>query len=240
MDLDRSGPVPLYFQLASRLETAILEGELPPGSRIENELALSGRLGLSRPTVRRAIQELVDKGLIVRRRGIGTQVVQGRSTRKMGLTGLYDDLSQDDKHPSTKPLLHEVVPAGEKTSAQLGIPVGEPVLHLRRLRFSDGAPVALMENFLPPEFATITAEQLVQHGLYQLMRSQGATMKVARQTIGARHPSPEERRLLQISRPDPVLTMDRVAYDHSGRAIDLGHHAYRPDLYNIEVTVVDR
>src|SRR5579862_1495036 len=88
LDIDRSSPVPLYFQVASRIEQAIVSGELPAGSRLENEIALVQRLNLSRPTVRRALQELVGKGLLVRRRGIGTQVVQRPVTRKVELTSL--------------------------------------------------------------------------------------------------------------------------------------------------------
>lgn len=70
VELDRSSPVPLYFQLAQTIENAIIGGELAPGDRFENELALAKRLNLSRPTTRRAIQELVDKGLLVRKRGV--------------------------------------------------------------------------------------------------------------------------------------------------------------------------
>ena len=69
VELDRSSPVPLYYQLAQAIEAAIRDGELAPGDRFENELALAKRLTLSRPTTRRAIQELVDKGLLVRKRG---------------------------------------------------------------------------------------------------------------------------------------------------------------------------
>src|SRR5258708_39635048 len=71
VELDRSSPVPLYYQLAQAIEAAIRDGELTPGDRFENELALAKRLTLSRPTTRRAIQELVDKGLLVRKRGVG-------------------------------------------------------------------------------------------------------------------------------------------------------------------------
>lgn len=76
VELERSSPVPLYYQLAQAIEKSILDGQLRPGDRFENELALAKRLNLSRPTTRRAIQELVDKGLLVRERGVGTQVVQ--------------------------------------------------------------------------------------------------------------------------------------------------------------------
>src|SRR5262249_25072756 len=74
IDLDRSSRVPLSFQVAEQISEAIGRGDLPPGSRLDNEVLLADRLGLSRPTVRQAIQYLVDKGLLVRKRGVGTQV----------------------------------------------------------------------------------------------------------------------------------------------------------------------
>src|SRR3954470_22524960 len=118
--VDRSGPVPLYFQLANRIEKAIRDGQLPPGARLENEVALSERLGLSRPTVRRAIQDLVDKGLLVRRRGIGTQVVHGAVTRQVELTSLYEDLERTGQKPSTRLLAHEVRAADPRIAELLG------------------------------------------------------------------------------------------------------------------------
>ena len=73
--LDRTSPVPLYFQVAQAMEAAISDGRLPPGSRLDNEVYLAEQLGLSRPTMRRAMQYLVDKGVLVRRRGIGTALI---------------------------------------------------------------------------------------------------------------------------------------------------------------------
>lgn len=240
MDLDHSGPVPLYFQVATRIENAIVDGELPPGSRLENEIALGERLGLSRPTVRRAIQELVDKGLVVRRRGIGTQVVHGPVTRKVELTSLYDDLARGGQHPETALLVHEVIPAGARIAGLLNLEESSPVLHLRRLRSADGVPVSVLENYLPSDFVDITEADLADHGLYQLMRARGTTMRVARQKIGARRASADEAALLEIDGGGPVLTMDRTAYDDSGRAVEFGHHCYRPDLYSFEITLVDK
>jgi DNA-binding GntR family transcriptional regulator len=237
---DRSGPVPLYFQIASRIEAAIRSGELPAGARLENEIALAGRLGLSRPTVRRAIQELVDKGLIVRRRGIGTQVVHGAVTRQVELTSLWEDLERTGQMPSTRVLESRVIPADGRIAEMLGVEAGSDVLHLRRLRSADGVPVAILENFLPGEFAEIGEDRLAQHGLYQLLRMRGVTMRVARQRIGARRATAAESKLLEIERNGPLLTMDRTAYDASGRAAEFGSHCYRPDLYSFEITLVDR
>ena len=237
---DRSSPVPLYHQISTRLEEAIRSGQLPPGSRLENELALSERLGLSRPTIRRAIQELVDRGLIVRRRGIGTQVVHGAVTRKVELTSLWDDLARTGQKPTTELLTHEVVDADEIVADQLGLSLGDPVLHIRRLRSADGVPMAILENFLPATMAEIGPDDLVERGLYDVLRGKGIAMRIARQTIGARRSSVAESKLLDIDRAGPVLTMDRTAYDAAGLAAEYGHHCYRPDLYSFEITLVDR
>lgn len=242
MDLDRSGPIPLYYQVAQRLERAILDGErgLPPGARLENEVSLGMRLGLSRPTIRRAIQELVDKGLVVRRRGIGTQVVHGQISRNVELTSLYEDLERTGQRPETVVLTHEIVGADKQIAEVLDVPLGAPTLHLTRLRKSDGVPLAVLNNVLPPELSDLDIDALSEHGLYQMLRSRGVTMRVAKQTIGARSATPAESELLDVEPDGPLLTMTRVAFDNAGRAAEYGHHVYRPDLYSFQVTLVEK
>ncbi|RGE20691.1 GntR family transcriptional regulator [Leucobacter sp. wl10] len=239
-DLDRSGPVPLYFQISSRLERAIREGVIPAGARLENEISIGERLGLSRPTVRRAIQELVSKGLLVRRRGIGTQVVQARVSRPVELTSLHEDLTRTGHHPSTRVLSLERVIADEDAAQRLHVEPGDEITRLRRLRSADGTPMAILENLLPPEFSGLTAEQLERQGLYEILRARGITIKIANQVIGARRTHGDEHELLEIAKGSPLLTMDRVAFDHGGRVVEAGHHCYRPDLYSFETTLVSR
>ncbi|WP_251454025.1 GntR family transcriptional regulator [Microbacterium sp. Marseille-Q6648] len=238
LDVDRTGPVPLYFQVASRLEAAIRSGKIPAGARLENEIAIGQRLNMSRPTVRRAIQELVDKGLLVRRRGIGTQVVQGQVTRQVELTSLYEDLQTAQHEPGTVVLSRKVIPAAPQVAEQLGVAAGSDVLYLRRQRSTDGVPVAILENYLPRDYVDITGEQLAERGLYQILRSRGVTIRIAKQSIGARRADGDESELLDIEKGGPVLTMTRVAYDNSGRAIEYGTHCYRPDMYSFETTLV--
>lgn len=237
-DLERTGPVPLYFQVSSRLEAAIRNGTIPAGARLENEIEIGHRLGLSRPTVRRAIQELVDKGLLVRRRGIGTQVVQGQVTRQVELTSLYEDLQNTQHAPTTRVLTRDLRAAPADVAEQLGVPVGSEALYLRRQRSTDGVPVALLENWLPSDFADISFELLEEQGLYQILRSRGVTIRVAKQRIGARREHGDEAELLDVDKGGPLLTMERVAYDSSGRAVEFGHHCYRPDMYSFETTLV--
>lgn len=239
IDVDRSSPVPLYFQLAQELEKAITSGQLGPGSKLPNEISLADNLGLSRPTMRRAIQELVDKGLLVRKRGVGTQVVHGEVSRPVELTSLYEDLKRNGQAPQTKLLSMELIPSDAQAVSQLALSQSRSVLHLRRLRFANGEPLAILENYLPEELADMTKADLEEHGLYQLMRSRGVHIKVAKQRIGARAATAEECRLLTEKRGSPLLTMDRSTYDDAGRAIEWGHHVYRASQYSFAVTLVD-
>lgn len=241
VNLDRSGPVPLYYQIANRLREAIESGELAAGTRIENEQALVQQLGISRPTVRRAFQELVDEGLLVRQRGIGTQVVGGPPVRGVDVSSLYDDLKLSNRSPSTKVLLHEEIVPEESVSERLGLPSGTPLLRLRRLRYADGTPFALLDDHLHPDFLTITAEQLEANGLYQIMRSRGTTAKVTRQIVTARAATTEETKLFEMEAPRlPVLAVTRTVFDQSGRAIDVGTSSYRPDVYSLNMTLVEK
>lgn len=240
MDLDRSSPVPLYFQVARQIEQAIEHGQLQPGARLGNEIQLADDYGLSRLTMRRAIQELVNKGLLVRKRGVGTQVVRGQVRRPVELTSLYDDLDRANQQPTTKVLVHETVPAPDEVAIALGVPPGTDVVRLERLRLTANEPLAIMGNWLPVHIARFGGEELADRGLYALLRASGVNIRVASQQIGARAAKAAEAELLGIRRGSPVLTMQRTAYDDSGAAVEYGTHVYRSDTYSFEITLVER
>src|SRR5215216_5597326 len=107
--LDHNSPVPLYYQAARALEKAIEDGRLPRGSKLESELDLAEQLGISRPTMRAALKQLVDKGLLMRRRGIGTIVAPKPVRRAVALTSLYDDLKAAGREPRTTVLALEEI-----------------------------------------------------------------------------------------------------------------------------------
>lgn len=240
LTLDRLSPVPLYFQLSQELERAIGSGELKPGDRIETEVEIAERLGLSRPTVRQAIQDLVNKGLLVRRRGVGTQVVHAQLRRSVELTSLYDDLQSANKQPSTKVLSLTNTKADGTVAEALAIPVGTAVTEIKRLRSVRGEPLAIMHNWLPAELVKIDSKELESTGLYEILRRNGVQMRVASQRIGAKVASAAEARLLAVKANAPLLTMERKSFDETGRAIEYSSHLYRADLYSFETTLVAR
>lgn len=235
--IDKNSTVPLYLQLAEELQDAIQSGSLAPGGRLDSELDIATDLGVSRPTVRRAIQELVDRGLLVRRRGVGTQVVAGPAETGSRLLSLYDDLSRDRKRPGTQVLSSTTLPATADMAHRLRVQPGSPVVRLYRLRSADGVPLALLENFLPATVAELSLTALRSASLYAVLRGSGVTVKVARQKIGARVATDEESRLLGRPPAETVLTVDRLAFDDSGRPVEWGRHTYRPDRYDIAMTL---
>jgi DNA-binding GntR family transcriptional regulator len=236
--LDRGSPVPLYFQVAQHLESAIERGELQVGDRLENEVALAERWGLSRPTMRQAIGHLVDKGLLVRQRGVGTEVVRRHVQRPVQLTSLYEDLQDADQDPTTDVLVHERTAVDDMVAGHLGIPTGTEVIRLERVRRARGVPLAILRNWLPvPVAGSISREALEEKGLYACLRSAGVTVRSAQQRIGARAASPAEATLLDLRRGAPLLVMERTAFDERARVIEWGSHVYDARGYSFTVTL---
>ncbi|WP_445187546.1 GntR family transcriptional regulator [Pseudonocardia sp. Cha107L01] len=235
--LDRSSPVPLYFQVASRLQQLIEDGELPVGGRLENEVELADRLGVSRPTMRRAIGYLVERGMLVRKRGVGTQIVHPKVRRPVELTSLYDDLSKSGQAPRTEVKLLEIRVAPDAVAEVLGIPFGSEINWIERLRYADGEPLALMHNAVPVDVLTLRRADLEQRGLYELLRAAGHVPRMANQMVGAKSATVAEAKLLGDSRGAPMLTMTRTAWDAAGRAVEYGSHIYRANRYSFELTL---
>ncbi len=237
--LDRNSPVPLYHQLSQAIEHAISTGLLAPGDRLENELSLTSRLGLSRPTARQAIQELVKKGLLVRKRGVGTQVVRSQFRRDERLSSLNEDLAKAGKRPSTRllelsvgpldPEVRDAIDASDVTDGQF--------IKIRRLRLADDVPLAVLTNYLPAHFQINEAE-LMRRGLYACLRVLGVNLKIAHQRISARLMTDDEAELLDEETPAACLTVDRIAYDDVGQFVEFGRHLYHAAHYSIQSSLV--
>lgn len=238
--LDRHSPMPLYHQVARELERAIADGRLPKRSFLENELLLAETWRISRLTLRRAIQELVDSGLLVRRRGVGTQVVNDQLPRPPRLGGLYDDLVEQGRTPRTTMLAHERIIADDHIAEQLGLPPGTPVVYLERCRYADGRRIAIMRNWLTVAAAgDLTAEQLTESGLHQLLRSRGIWPHSAVRRIAAHVAGPVDAALLGVPVGAPLLAVESTMQDTSGVRIDVSEQLYDATGYTIELSVVE-
>jgi DNA-binding GntR family transcriptional regulator len=239
-NLDRHSSVPLYRQLSRQIRQVIEGGSLPRGRLLGNEVLLAGRFGVSRQTARRAIHELVEQGVVVRRRGVGTQVIDQHVARPLRLTSLFDDLERDGQQPQTVVLTNHISIPPVDVANKLRLRHDEPVLHLRRLRIAQSRPLAILENHLPLCRVDLAGVDLGSMGLYQAMRAAGVRMRVANQRIGAREGTLDECELLDEPLFGPLLTMERITHDDSGDPIEFGRHVYRASRYEFTVTLVGR
>ena len=237
VSIDRSSPVPLYFQLAQHLEAEIRSGSLPVGTRLENEVALARELGLSRPTVRAAFGYLAERGMVARKRGYGTVVTREKLNRDVQLTSLHDDLIRAGQQPATKVLRNEVAVASESVAAALELTEGSLVICLERIRFADGEPIALMHNFLPAALVRLNDEALETHGLYEILRAAGIALTSATQRMSAKNALAAEARLLDEPRGAALLTMERTVLDDRDRPVEFGQHVYRASRYSLRTSL---
>ena len=237
VSIDRSSPVPLYFQLAQHLEAEIRSGSLPVGTRLENEVALARELGLSRPTVRAAFGYLAERGMVARKRGYGTVVTREKLNRDVQLTSLHDDLIRAGQQPATKVLRNEVAVASESVAAALELPEGSLVICLERIRFADGEPIALMHNFLPAALVRLNDEALETHGLYEILRAAGIALTSATQRMSAKNALAAEARLLDEPRGAALVTMERTVLDDRDRPVEFGQHVYRASRYSLRTSL---
>lgn len=238
--LNRVSPVPLYHQLSRQLVAAIETGQLPKGSFLDNELDLADRWQVSRPTVRRAIQDLVDAGMLVRRRGVGTQVVNDQVRRPFKLSSLFDDLAAIGREPITQVIRIERVAADDHTADDLDIAPGDEVVHIERVRSVASQPLAIMRNWLRVEIAgSITADELTSRGLYALLRERGVRPHSAVQRLGAVAAIETDAALLRLAVGSPLVTMRRVMQDDTGRVVEIGDHRYDAAHYTVELNVIE-
>jgi GntR family transcriptional regulator len=238
--LDRSGPVPLYHQLKQWLANRILSGELPPGSRLPDELDISQRLGVSRGVVRQALTELSYEGLINRQRGRGTFVSTPKTAEGLisGLRGLADDALLRGQEVKSRVLVLREVTATEPVARSLNLGPAEPVVELERVRMLDGEPHVLVVTYLPAILVPGLARRDLNGtvSLYRILREEyelpivSAVRRVEATVAGVR-----EARLLAIDRGSPLLSLRNIGYTTGDRPLDYFVALHRGDRTAFEV-----
>jgi DNA-binding GntR family transcriptional regulator len=190
--------------------------------------------------MRKAMDELVRAGLLVRKRGVGTQVVASQVRRPLELSSLNDDLLRTGQKPSTRVLSFSHGPGSDEQRSTLQLPPGVGVYHFTRLRSVGNKPLALMENWVRDDVAQLSEDTLSERGMYELLRTAGVNFRLAQQRIGAAVADEYQAELLGCEVGAALVTMERTAVDDTGRNIETGHHVYRADSYSFEMTLVQR
>ena len=168
--LPPADPTPKYHRLAQWLRQQIQQGKLQPGDQMPTEAALCEQFGVSRGTVRQAIQMLVQEGLVEREQGRGSFVRKPRQRAFFTLTSFREDMQRQGITPETKILAQEIIPATDSIAQRLDIEPGEPVIHIKRLHLAQGNPIlydrrvlaqALCPHLLEEDLATASIHELL-------------------------------------------------------------------------------
>lgn len=241
MEFDRDGPVSLYVQLKRFILDQIENGDLQPSSRLPSERQLSEEFGVSRTTVRRALDDLAREGHIFTRVGRGTFVAERKIDQNLQvLTGFTQDMQERDLKASARILDSGLLQASAELAGALHIQEGAQVVRLKRLRIADGVPLAVESAHLPHHLCPGVLEHDLETGsLYEVLGNRyGLKLARAKQKIEAVLANEEEAQLLGLVRPSPVLLMERRTYLSSGDVIEYVKSAYRGDRYTFHVQLL--
>jgi GntR family transcriptional regulator len=242
--LDRKSPLPLYSQIKEQLLTLIQEMAGQPAEKGSQKLypeeALTEMFGVSRMTVRQAVQELVNEGLLYRVRGVGTFINPPHvSGQLQEIECFVEEWSLQGKKIDVVVSAIKVVPAPREWAARLGLPANAPVLYIQRRRFADGMPVALDDRYLPAEMAEIVSPKDVQEEsiFLTLARKGKMVIEKADYEISAKAASRQEAALLDLKPGAPLLARKLVIYAAPNRPVITGLSLYRADLFVYSVSV---
>ena len=227
---------PLYRQLGRALKAAIDESVLKRGAVIPSERDLSTGLGLSRVTVRKAIDNLVSDGLLDRRQGAKT-VVSSRLEKSLAtMTSFSEDMRSRGLTPGCVWISREISRPSPAEMMALGIPGHEKIVRLRRLRTADAMPIAIETATLPARF--VPDPDVIGASLYEYLAAHGALPVRAMQRMQAKPATEEERRLLATPEGTSLLTMERRCFLADDQIVEFTQTKYRGDVYDfvIELT----
>lgn len=235
MKLSRSSPTPLYLQIEALIRSDIEDGTLAPNDQVSSEPTWAAELGVSRMTVRKALDNLVSEGLLFRQPGKGTfvapsRIPHGLSTQQsfsaaMDLMGIQH---------STQVLFAGLHRAGHVAATALGIADGDPIVSIRRVRLIEGAPMAIHHSDLPAVYTAILDADL-SGSLTGAMRSIGAIIVSARDTVEAVTATTEVATLLQVPDRTPLIRVEGVAFASSKLPIRYTEALYRCDRFRLAI-----
>lgn len=228
--LDESHSLPLYQQLQRSLRDAIEKRVLGPDDALPPERDLADDLSVSRITVRKAIDGLVQEGLLVRRQGAGTFVCARVEKNFSKLTSFSEDMRARGRTPRSEWLKRAEGTVTPEESLSLGLSPGTPVFRFHRIRIADETPMSI-------EYATVLASCLpsieaVETSLYEALERTGNRPVRALQRLRAVLLNAEQAQLLGAREKDAGLLVERVGFLKDGRAVEFSQSYYRGDIYD--------
>ena len=215
---------------------------LTVGQAIPSERQLSVDFGVSRLTVRAALDELVREGQLVRRRGSGTFVSEPKIAQQLTLTSFSEDMRRRGMVPDSRTIGLENVHAGPQVARGLNISPSDRVFQIRRLRLADGAPMAVETLHVPVSLVPgLTAAQLEHGSWYELLEERyGVVIAKGLQTIEPTVTNEEESELLSVPLHSPAFLFERTSRTREGQTVEFVRSIYRGDRYRLVAELSQR
>lgn len=238
--LDTTSPVPLYYQLAQMIRNLIEKGDLKPGDTFWTEQELSHIYGVSRTTVRMATRELAVEGLVVVKQGKRTYISKPKISRGFpGLTSFTEDMKKRGITPGSRLIAYNVLPPAPEVRDNLKLKRDEKAIQLKREMLADGEVIGFHIVYLPREVwlrLQITPSFLNNRSLYKALEEKGGVhLAEADETIEVGFADQETARILGLKKGQPILMMNRLAFDVNGIPVEYAINIYRADRYKYEI-----
>ena len=230
LKVDLNDNSPLYMQIARKLSDDVRNGRYQVDQALPSERTLSELLDVSRVTARKAIDQLVEQGLVVRRRGSGNYIAPRIEQPLSNLSSFSEQLQQRGYRPASRWLKRDVVIASSDEQLSLGLAQNTKVARLERLRLADDVVMAYEVSVLP--FSVVSDPGAVGDSLYAYLSSIKKAPVRALQHIRAMNATAELAKQLGIPDGQAVLFITRIAYLDSGEAVELTHSYCRSDHYD--------
>ena len=223
----------LYTKIEEAIATEIAQGEYRPGDQLPTEDALLERFQVSRITVRRAIQNLVSRGLLEIRRGLGTFVLSPRIEAELTkLTGFVEDMGAAGRKATARVVSHGVVAASSRVAERLQLAKGVKVMQIKRVRLADGTPISFDETYLPlPLGQQVARKDLRLHPIFTLLEEEyGVPLLEADYELEAVAASKTVADALQVTAGSPIFQIERTSMTTGKKPVDYEVLSYRGDL----------
>lgn len=234
--INKQSKVPYYHQLYEILHDRIIGGAFPPGQALPTEQELVETYDISRTTVRHALDQLVNEGLVYRQPGRGTFVAHPTVEQGIGkITSFTEDMRQRGFIPGTEVLRTGLIQAPRGIGQKLGVEPGEELALIMRLRLADGEPMSVEESHLRHRFCPgVLVHDYARRSLTKILETEyGIVLVRAKQAIQAIPASQPMARKLNIRPGDPLLYIERVSFAHSGQPIEYLRIYHRGDRYSL-------
>jgi GntR family transcriptional regulator len=224
---------PLYAQVETALASDIAAAILPAGSQLPAEDNLTARFGVSRPTVRKAIENLVARGLVEIRRGRGTFVTEPKITQDLTeLSGFVEDMVALGRNPTARLLDKRPVVASKTVAQQLGVLPGTQVFRIERVRLADGVAMSFDETYLPLDIGEkVATHDLESEPIFALLEDKyDLPLVEAQYQLEAVTADAKVAQALAVEVGSPIFRIERTSYAEGPRPVDYERLYYRGDL----------